>query len=254
MRLRWYVATAVALVTVAALVVGGVAVWHRMNQVHKVSVSAVVEKFRNGQPSDKRAVVAGPRPGVYVYATKGSEHVSAGNIGHTYPDKTTLTVTATGCGLALRWDALDERWMQWQLCRSPQGWRMRGYTDFHHFLYRSDRRDYACPAEPMMVSSGGASMIRCTTDGVTASTRVRVMGHRVLTIDGVRVHATHVGIALSAHGKSVSHGHADLWLSDKRSLPLLMKVVNHGSQEALGTHVRYDENVVLRLTSMKPLR
>jgi hypothetical protein len=48
-------------------------------------------------------------PGVYVYATTGSESISARRQEARVPQRSTVTVTGGGCGMTLRWDVLEHR-------------------------------------------------------------------------------------------------------------------------------------------------
>src|SRR5690242_2729412 len=99
--LRWVLA--LALVVVA----GGVLVlWWVSRPPAPVSVNDVINKFRNTSPSSAPRANGGPQVGVYLYATQGSEGISAGHLTHHYPNVTTLTVTTDDCGLNFRWDAL----------------------------------------------------------------------------------------------------------------------------------------------------
>ena len=84
-----------------------------------VSVPDVLNRFRAGTPAPTTSpgqLPPAPAQGVYLYRTVGGERVSAGDVRHTYPKVTTLTVTYAGCGLDVRWDALSGRSQVWHLC------------------------------------------------------------------------------------------------------------------------------------------
>jgi hypothetical protein len=222
----WVLATLVALVAVA-----GVVVWRITRPPAPVSVSDAVDRYRTAEPS-AAADARGPARGVYVYATTGSERISAGNITHHYPARTTLTVTDSTCGLRIRWDALAGRWAQWDLCATPNGWQLRHYVDAHKFLYRQDVHDYACSGYPVIV---------CRTDS------------GVLTSTVEQVSASHVRITQEATGASVSTGVIEAWILPS-GLPQRVVVENHGAQTVLGARITYTESARFTLTSSTPRR
>jgi hypothetical protein len=126
-RRLWLVATGVGLAGVA---VAGFLAWRAYRDTStEVAVDAVVDEFRaattDGPATTAPATTAPatsapvetthpaapsrrlPSPGVYVYATTGSESVDAlAGTDHDYPAETTITVLRAGCGVVLRWVAL----------------------------------------------------------------------------------------------------------------------------------------------------
>ena len=59
-----------------------------------------------------------------------------------------------GCGVTLRWDALQERWDQWHLCATPDGVVL--VTDgvqYHEFFGQPDNEALACDAPVMLVAA-----------------------------------------------------------------------------------------------------
>ena len=211
-------------------VAAGLVVWRVTRPPAPVSVSDVLDKFRSAQPSSPTGT-GGPARGVYVYATQGSERVSAG-VTHHYPARTTLTVRDIGCGLRLRWDALSGRWAQWDLCRTASGWTLTHYVDAHKFLYLQDVHEYACRGFPTIV---------CTYDNGTLTSVVTSVGPR------------HVRITQTATGKSVSSGEIEAWLLPN-GLPRRVVIHDHGAQIVLGSRVTYSESASFTLISAVPRR
>lgn len=243
---RWAVAAPVVLL---ALV--GVLVWQAMRPPRPVSVSDVVNKFRSAQPSaHPTGLPPAPAVGVYLYATQGSERISAGNVTHQYPDHTTLTVVAAGCGLRVRWDALSGRWSQAQLCATSEGWRVTTYTDVHKFLYLEDVHSYTC--EPPTATGDGWSVVCRWRDGQLTSTMHR-LGSEPRTLAGKPVTTTHLRIDQRATGKSLSVGTINAWVLPS-GLPVHLDIADHGSQTVLGQHVTYREQASFDLTSATPRR
>jgi hypothetical protein len=229
-RRRWWQWVLVVLV-VLGVVVGGF-VWWVTRPPAPVSVSDVVDRFRTAEPTGGTYGGDGPARGVYVYATTGWERISAGDVTHHYPARTTLSVTDSACGLRIRWDALAGRWAQWDICRTATGWRLQRYVDAHKFLYMQDMHRYTCSGYPVVV---------CRTDtGVLTST--------VETVS-----PGHLRITQEATGKSVSTGVVEVWMSSI-GLPRRVVVEDTGAQTVLGSRITYTESATFTLTSTTPLR
>jgi hypothetical protein len=210
---------------------GAFGYWWLNRSPRPASVSDAIKRFHQTQPADATHV-GGPAVGVYVYATTGHEHITAGDITHTYPAKTTLTVTDTSCGLRLRWDALAGRWNQADLCHTALGWRLVHYTESHEFLSVQDIHDYTCAGSPVIVCKSKDGVMTLTSD---------VLG------------PAHLRISQKVTGKSVNTGTAEVWLLPD-GLPQRAEVSNTGSSTVLGNHVVYTESASFTLTSTTPLQ
>ena len=240
---RWWIAGAVVVVLLAGV---AVAWWVLTRPPRPVSVNDAVNKFRTTQPTApataRPAVLpAHPPVGVYVYATKGSERVSAGIVHH-YPKQTTVTISVSGCGLQVRWDALAGRRSVAQLCVRDNGWQLVTYTDVHKFLYMEDVHSYACDS-PTPVAGGLASTCRGSDTVLTSTVQ------RLETTGGLR----HVRVVQHGTGKSTSNGTIDAWLLPN-GLPQRLDITDHGAQVVLGSTVTYDEKASFTLTSQTPRR
>jgi hypothetical protein len=229
-RRRWWLWVLVVVVVLA--LTGGGFVWWLTRPPAPVSVSDVVHRFRGEQSSAPAAQSGGPARGVYVYATTGGERISAGNLTHHYPARTTLSVVDTDCGMRIRWDALAGRWSQWDLCRTSDGWELKRYVDVHKFLYKQDVHRYTCSGYPVVV---------CKTDGGVLTSTVESLSPR------------HVRITQEATGGSVSTGVIEAWLLPS-GLPRRVVTDNHGAQTVLGARITYTESATFTLTSTTPLR
>ena len=144
---RWVVATAVVL-TVA---VSAGAYFLLQDRATPVDVDEAVERYRedhdDGQPETTPDTASLPPEGVFVYATEGEESIDVlGGSTHRYPDRTTLTVTHTGCGVRQRWDALVERWDDELLCPGRDGRERRTLRTHHEFFGMSDDAEFRCDA------------------------------------------------------------------------------------------------------------
>jgi hypothetical protein len=236
----------IAGVVVAVVLAGvGVAWWLVTRPPRPVSVNDALDKFRKASPSPTSGspAVLPPHPavGVYVYDTQGSERISAG-ITHHYPRQTTVTITESGCGLQVRWDALAGRRSIGQLCVRGNGWQLVTYTDVHKFLYLEDVHSYTC--DPPVAVTGGVTTT-CRGSGTVLTSTLQ----RLDTSGGVR----HVRISQHGTGKSTSNGTIDAWLLPN-GLPQRLDITDHGSQQVLGSVVTYDEKASFTLTSTTPRR
>ena len=238
-RRRWLIAGAV----VAVILVGLVVTWWVVSRPPRaVSVNDVLHRFRTAAPTASPAALP-PHPavGVYVYDTTGSERVSAGIVHH-YPRQTTVTITVSGCGLEVRWDALAGRRSIAQVCVRGGGWQMTSYTDVHKFLYMEDVHSYSCDAP---VESGGVATTTCRGSDTVVTSTLRRLG----SAGGLR----HIRITQTGTGKSTSNGTIEAWLLPN-GLPQRLEITDHGAQRVLGSVVTYDEKASFTLTSQTPRR
>lgn len=219
-----------------------------------VSIPDVIHHYRSTHPSPE-AVPSGrlpaPRPGVYIYATTGRESISTG-AAHTYPPRTTLTVTNAGCGFRARWDALDGRWQQWQLCATANGWRLTSFVDSHKFLYLQDVHRYRCTGGPWTMSA--PVVTTCDTGKSVLTSTARVVGHEKLAVGTATVSTVHVQIEQRATGSSLSTGSVELWLRASSGLPIREEIHDTGSQVVLGSTITYRESATFALESLRPRR
>jgi hypothetical protein len=281
-RRRWLVAAGVGLTGVA---VAGFLVWRAYRDTStEVDVEAVVSEFRaatttgappTGAPrtiaSTDPAPVAPtnpaavprrlPEPGVYVYATTGRESVDAlGGTDHDYPAETTITVLRGGCGVLLRWVALEERTEEWDLCLDPGGDLVGTYYEsYHRFFGRDDRRRYECGQSTLLPArvTGGASWGRtCDGGDRTEVVRLEVIGVEPVTVGGDAVDSVHLRVAteLSATDGTTSESHGELWLHPQTGLPLRQTDRTATTSPQVIGDVHYEEQYELVLTSLEPHR
>lgn len=176
---------------------------------------------------------ATPRPanaaeqGALVYETVGFEEVDIlGGARHDYPGRTTIAVTRAGCRLVLRWQPLEERLQEWELC---DGLKLRRITERHKFFGGDDRRTYLCDPGSRLDTG-----YRCTTGDTTETARaVSSSGGRVL-------------LRTTLTGGTTGSGTRELRLRED-GVPLLMRVTNESTTPSLVGDVHYLERYELRL-------
>lgn len=229
-----------------------------------VDTREVVEAFRE---SLAEAGVDGdlgglPALGVYEYRTTGSQGVDAlGGTTQEYPPTTTITVGREGCGVALRWDGLVERFEEWELCDSDGALVAPGYTSFRRFFGRDDRRDFTC-VEPLLVVPADP-VVGDTWSGVCAEgtydDRYEATVAEIGTVDvaGEAVEAVHVRLESTIDapdGDPRGDSRADLWFAlDDRTLLRWEETTASTSGSMVGD-VNLDETFTLELLDLRPSR
>jgi hypothetical protein len=214
-----------------------------------------------GAPSSPAApgtpVVRTPRNGVYTYATKGQESVTAlGGATHTYPATTTVSVTGSGCSQGARWDALEERYEQLALCAVGEGTQVVSFTTYHSFYGQSDKKTYACePAARLRPEShqpGASASGACVASNAKAVVKTSVVGIENVRIGGVDVPAVKVHGDEVLTGATAGKRITDSWFALADNL-LLRRIatVDADTESAIGqTH--YTESYDIQLTSTTP--
>src|SRR5206468_4801036 len=121
------------------LAIAGVVAWLALfrDTAEPVTVGDAVTSFRTEtEPPVGTSPIA---PGVYVYATRGFETTDAlTGVTHRYPLRSTITVTAAGCGMSLTWRVLKGRSTEWIFCVAGDGWELRTQDERHTFFGRTE--------------------------------------------------------------------------------------------------------------------
>lgn len=260
---RWARRLFLAGALVAVALVAGF-LWLRNDPENPVGLDEVTERYN----SDGSAMTPSGAvdPGVYVYATSGSERVDAlGGATHTYPDRTTVTVRydSDGC-VSTRWDALEQRWDERTVCPARGGgWRLRTVTLHHSFFRRGETRRYGCARDavevPARLEPGTTFTAACESTGSGHSGRSRehivgeVVGIEDVEVDGTDVEAARIRYTTSVDGETQGGGTVDRWYAVD-ALPLLVREVSETrtrSQTVIGT-VTHTETFELVLTDRRP--
>lgn len=251
--------------TAAVLVVVAVAIYIIFGLVYDdsstpVAVDDVVESFREAQAEAEDAAGRFPAPGVYVYSTTGAESVDAlGGTTHDYPATTTITVSSAGCGVRLRWDALVERYEDWQLCDDDGALVATRFTTFHKFFGQDDRRDLTCgdplmlvPAEPAVGDTWSGRCAEGTFDEVFT---VSVQGLETVDVGGEAVEAVHIHLDMvveSPDDDPVGGTITDLWIAtDDRKILRWDESTDTTAGSFVGP-VRLQETYALTLSDLEP--
>lgn len=210
----------------------------------------------------RAAAEAGGSPvpaGVYLYATRGSESVSAlGGATHRYPVRSTLTVTEAPCGMDLRWDALRTRSVTWRVCAAGPGGRtqrLRGWSERHQFFGQDDSTDWTCPDAAWLVAGaapGDERPYRCDGGDTVQRGTLTVVGTEWLDVRGARVRAVRLRIVEDDSGGARGRVEEERWLEEQTGLPLRLRYRVRSVNDSPIGDVTFTEEYDLRLLSLEP--
>lgn len=198
-----------------------------------------------------------PRPGVYTYRTDGYEKVDAlGGRTHTYPEETTITYWADGCGVRALWAPLEQRYDERLLCAGPGGTEMRWFESSHAFFGQTDTRRVVCDApsvvHPAPATPGQEWTFRCADERTDAISRSRVVGVAPVTVGGAARPAVHMEVTTSVTGDSRAESKLEVWLDQETGLALRQIFALDGTSPGPSGDVTYTERYELVLTSVEP--
>jgi len=262
----------VAVVVASALVLGGVgvvgAVWLRRGP-SRPSVTGAVHRYRSSTPGARANAAAQPRPGVYLYAGSGDEHLSFMSTGQSQTGNLPGTVTtgADGCWtFVIEYNSFHHQ--TWTRCeRDGRMVETGGLTDQRFdfgFFSQSEHTVVTC-TPPIVLDDPGAAVgtttaLRC--DGHSQTTgadmaqrgRITLVGRPTMTIHGTRVAAVHYREDFTIGGGQHGSTHEDVWVAADTGLPLREeRTIEVVSPAPAPIHeVTYREQGSWRLTSLTP--
>ena len=195
-------------------------------------------------------------PGVYVYATTGSEFVSAlGGMRHRYPARSTITVTAGGCGTKLRWDVLVHRSNVYELC--DDGRRLGAWTETHRFVGQDDVTPWRCEStawrpEPSGRESPAGHL--CRAGATLQRGTVTVVGEETARVGAATVDVVRLRIDATETGDARGPLVEERWLEAETGLPVRIDYRASTLNSSPIGDVRFEERYTLDLVSLEPRR
>lgn len=201
-----------------------------------------------------------PDPGVYRYATEGSESVDIlGGTTHVYPAETLLTVVDSACGAQLRWDILRERYDEWNICATPEGitWQPTDMAWYHEFFGSGRLEPAECDRAALVVPADfmprEPQALECTCDDRPWPAVWEVLGSETRLVDGVEVPVLHVRMTINWEGELYEQTVNDWWFA-ANGLPVAMTSTKESRSDSgvLGA-VTYTETYSAELLSLTPL-
>lgn len=204
-------------------------------------------------------VLGAAEPGVYRYTSTGWEEIDAlGGAHHDYPDETTITVTESGCGVRLRWDALRERRDEWALCVVDDGIELQpDGVQYHEFFSQPDEEAVVCDEGAILVPRDPESAPRteqkCRLADDPWFPVWEVLDRTARTVDGISVDVTHVRMTVLDEDEHWERTTIDWYLTDE-GLPVEVTGVKESNTPSPVGDVEYHEEYELSLISLTPIR
>ena len=258
LRSRRRVWAGVVAAAVAALLLAGLATWYFVFRDVAVptTVGEAVTSFRG--ETDRSP---GPSPvpeGVYVYATEGFEKTDALiGVTHHYPARSTITVTKDPCGAQMRWDVLRGRSTTWTFCIDPDGWVMTTQDERHTFFGVTEATTYLCSDAPFRTPTDEPTRrfrVSCTTSSVQEHERQWIVDRETVRVGKRAVSAVHVRQTSTFTGDTHGASAYDIWLDRASGVPVRLVMTSSTTNASPVGDVHYEEDVTLRLTSLRPRR
>ena len=245
---------AIVVAAVVLAVIGAVVVWRLAlhDAAEPATIGEALQRYR------REAAGGGGRipPGVYVYATSGFESVSAlGGARHGYPRRSTITVTASSCGTALRWQVLTTRADTWTICSAAGGLSLAAWHEEHTFFGHKDTTDWQCTRTawvPADSNPGAKARWRCRGGDTLQVGTVTVLGRAPVLVGSTSIGA--LGLRMVVREQGGAHGLAteERWVEPETGLPLrVVYAVRTDNPSPIGKVV-FEEQFRLRLLSLQP--
>lgn len=152
--------------------------WPR-DETSRTTVGDAVRSFRSESAAARRQDDAEePALGVYRYATRGGEGVDSPVLDttHDYNGTSTVVLSAGSCGERERWQVLDGRWTEVELCPAAHGETSGAVVEFHEFFGTDQKDVFHCHGEDLPLRDGAESRSSCASDDSSISTVSRVVG------------------------------------------------------------------------------
>lgn len=198
-----------------------------------------------------------PAPGVYSYATTGSERINLG-ASHTYPDETHAIVRHTGgCGWEVEHRVIEEHVDQHERCTTADAVSVVADGRDVEFFGQRDGLTYSCDPPVRALSDAPAGTVTTgscpSEDGSSvAAYEVRFVGIEQVEVGGQDVRTAHLHVEFVMTGDARGTSTADFWVQPDTGLIVRQhRVVDTYARAAWGD-VRYQEEATFHLLSLTP--
>jgi hypothetical protein len=195
--------------------------------------------------------------GVYSYATRGFERLSAVVASrHDYPARSTVTVARTGCGVSERWEPRPERSSEWRFCLDAKRWRLDALLDYHEFFGQAVRQEFACdgpfvPRAPTL-PIGFRWTDRCRGAGSRVTVRYEAIREQSIPVGGKPARTVLVRANAVLRGRIDGANRIDSWLSRDNGLLVRRVVRSDTAVDSPFGKIRDRERYALTLRSLTP--
>jgi hypothetical protein len=246
---------------VVVFVVGVAAVWLFVLRpsATPISLSTALREFQDQAHGRVNGGSGGlPAPGVYRYATTGSESINLPGDDRSFPSNTEMVVTGTRCE-TVAWDALIQHVERMLECPGPGGGvSATTWTETIDLGGLGQTSVTTCPKTMYLLPPHLVAGKRWSGTCREGSTRVRQVGQIVgeagIRVGGAFVPAVHVRYLAWVHGSQSGTTTEDLWIAvpsgviakETEGVNVNQKVGPLGS-------VHYTEHMTASLRSLRPL-
>jgi hypothetical protein len=243
---------------VVIVIVAGVIAYLERPQDHTApaSVGAAVSAFK-AQGAEAAEDVAGfPPSGVYTYALRGEEHLSAAIFGQTHPYEgvASMTVEPVACGVRETLQLLTTRWNEFISCPAGEGERIVVAGEHHEFFGTTSEVAYRChgsgPA-PGDYRPGADWVTSCAGSGGTLKLESEALRSKPMTVAGEKVPAVEIRSSVEFEGEVTGSSAVDEWRRESDGLVLERTAETNASVDVLGGG-SYEETYTVTVTSLEP--
>jgi hypothetical protein len=229
--------------------------WPR-DEPSRATVGDAVRSFRaEDGPGKRENKPDGPALGVYRYATHGSESVDSPvlNTSHDYDGISTIVLSAGRCAERERWQVLDGRWSEGELCPGAHGKTTGTVTEFHEFFGAGQKDSFRCRSDGASFKKGSRFTSSCKSEGSSISTASRVLGTGSVTVGGVAFDTTQIESRSVFGGENSGTAVRHEWRRRSDGL-LLRRAVRSEADSNIAGGTHYSEQYAIRLLSTTPRR
>lgn len=245
----------VAAACVAGLILLVWLVWPR-DEPTRATVGDAVRSFRaEGDSGRHKDEPDEPALGVYRYATRGGESVDSPvlNTTHDYNGISTIVISAGRCAERERWQVLDGRWTEGELCSGPHSKTKGTVTEFHEFFGTAQEDSFHCHSGAASARAGARFASFCSSDESSISTKTRVLGGATVYVGGVAFDTTQIESQSVFGGENSGTAERREWRRRSDGL-LLRRTVRSEADSDLAGGTHYTEHYTIRLLSTTPKR
>jgi hypothetical protein len=224
-----------------------------------VTINQALERFRShlhtASPAPSTVETGAlPRPGVYTYATTGTEKIDLPGGSRMFPGTTTITVESSGCGVTEEWAPTSEHSESRQLCADAGTVRLASFTSRVAFFGFGNTETYRCGTDAVVYlthhATGPKSSFRCTSGDSTAAETVTPKGIVRLRIGRRTVRTVRLSVRAALSGANAGTSDQNLWFTTGRGVLVRTAVHTDARQRGVDYHADY----TLRLNDLHPQR